>query len=159
MANEKAVKSYTEKLRGGGQSEAMVPVQQTQAMTLDAATAKLLELHAAGWECAQEVVDLEEGGPPLQGMLEGKGDPVEVTDRVTGEVRPLDTWVFVNGPLRLAVFSSAQLEKRLPLYVGQEVCLWKIGQTDSSKGNRVNLYRIAHRPVGGQQPQAAVASV
>lgn len=79
---------------------------------------ELAALVASGdYDVAPNIVNIEEG-QTLTGLLEGNGIDAEITDRDTGEVKMVKTWILSSGPMRVSILSSAQLEKKLPPFVG-----------------------------------------
>lgn len=93
------------------------------ASTIDELQREMVE---KGWECSPMLYTIAEGTYVL-GILEGEGPPAEFTDTRTGEVREVKTWI-LRAPdvgFRISILSSAQLDRKLPPFVGGLVKIYR----------------------------------
>lgn len=92
-----------------------------------------------GWEAAPQLLTLEEG-QLIHGILEGPGVPAEFTeiDPRTKEsiVSTVQTWIVrsLTSKVRVSILSSAQLDKKLPEWIGCEVKIARGPEQKSKKG-------------------------
>lgn len=109
--------------------------------TIDPAAAQE-RARLGGTRMRPKVVSLKEPGQWIDGILEGPGAPVELTDPA-GDSKALGTFVFCgDAGLRLALMSSYQLDHELPGLVGKRVRVTLLGQQDTRKGQRVKDFLI-----------------
>jgi hypothetical protein len=85
---------------------------------------ELAALVASGaWEAAPQLFTLPKGST-IRALLEGNGPPAEFTDEETGEIREVKTWILSHASgARVSILSSAQLDRKLPAFVGSEVAI------------------------------------
>ncbi len=102
-------------------------------------------------EFAPQIKSLEPGDM-IVGLLEGYGNDTEFTqkDQATGKdvVRRVHTWILksLHGNMRLSILSSAQLDSKLPPFIGGKVEIVR-GQDLKSRSNAA--FRIANYMVKG----------
>lgn len=94
-------------------------------------------------EFAPQALTLEEG-QRVSGILEGEGPMAEVTDPTTKEMRPVRTWVIrsSDGNARVSILTSAQLEKKLPPFIGGPVQILRGKDVKTQSGRRVTDYLV-----------------
>ena len=94
-------------------------------------------------EFAPQALSLEEG-QMISGVLEGEGPMAEVTDPTTKEVRDVPTWVIRShdGNARVSILTSAQLEKKLPPFIGHPVKIIRGKDLKTGTGRRVTDYLV-----------------
>lgn len=99
-------------------------------------------------EFAPQVKSLEEG-EMVVGFLEGNGPDAEFTDtdKATGEVKHkiVKTWIIAapDGGQRISILSSAQLDRKLPPFVGGVVKIVRGKDVKTGGGFRVTDYLVA----------------
>jgi hypothetical protein len=78
------------------------------------------------WEAAPMLYTIAEG-TYVEGILEGNGVPAEFADKRTGEVKEVQTWILRHPKvnLRISILSSAQLDRKLPPYIGGPVKIFR----------------------------------
>jgi hypothetical protein len=94
-------------------------------------------------EFAPQALTLEEG-QKISGFLEGEGPMAEVTDPTTKEMRPVATWVIrsADGNARVSILTSAQLDKKLPPFIGGYVQIIRGKDVKTQSGRRVTDYLV-----------------
>lgn len=93
-----------------------------------------------------QVIELAEG-QAIEGTLEGPGPVLTVHQKnpETGmeEDKPLPTWQFdIGGGLKVAIWTSYQLDRELPPLVGQYICVVRMKQVNVKGGKRVTKFAI-----------------
>lgn len=107
-------------------------------------------------EFAPQIKSLEPGDR-IDGILEGYGPPTEFTQKdPTGNdvTRRVNTWILrsVHGNIRLSILSSAQLDQKLPPFIGDRVSIAR-GPDIKSRSNaawRIANYMVKGPPVSGK---------
>ncbi len=101
-------------------------------------------MNSGEFEFAPQVLSMEEG-QMVAGILEGNGPDAEITDPQSGEVRPVPTWIIAtpDGSARVSILSSAQLEKKLPPFIGGHVRIVRGKDLKTSNNRRVTDYLVA----------------
>ncbi len=115
-----------------------------QAMVLKISEADIGGLmNDATLEFAPQALTLEEG-QMIDGFLEGEGPPAEVTDQTTKEMKEVRTWVIRShdGNARVSILTSAQLEKKLPPFIGGPVKIIRGKDLKTSNARRVTDYLV-----------------
>jgi hypothetical protein len=127
--------------------QAKIPVGFGDLMTPFDNNELMLELAKGEMEWAPAVLPLVEG-TIIGGILEGRGGAVEMDeiDPVTKRVitKHVGTWV-VRHPrtgLRASFLTAAQLEEKLPPFVGGPVKIYVGGMLESKKGRRYRDFRV-----------------
>ena len=114
-------------------------------------------------EFAPQLLKLEEGDM-LEGILEGNGPDAELerVDRATKQVTVniVKTWIVrdTRGGQRASILGSAQLDRKLPPFVGGMVKIVRGKDIETSNGNRVTDYLVAGPRIEGQTRTWAVAT-
>lgn len=99
-------------------------------------------------EFAPQVHKLEEGDM-VEGVLEGNGPDAELeqVDRATREVKTniVKTWIIAHpsGGQRISILSSAQLDRKLPPFIGSIVKIVRGKDIETRNGQRVTDYLVA----------------
>jgi len=99
-------------------------------------------------EFAPQIYSLEQGDL-IEGILEGNGPDAEFEhkDMATGIVttNTVQTWVIrsLDGRQRISILSSAQLDKKLPGFVGGPVKIVRGKDINTNAGRRVTDYLVA----------------
>lgn len=95
-------------------------------------------------EFAPQVLSLEEG-QRVDGILEGNGPQAEVMDPVDKTMRLVDTWIIAHplGTARVSILTSAQLERKLPPFIGSPVTIIRGKDIKATSGRRVADYMVA----------------
>lgn len=85
-------------------------------------------MKAAGYEARK--VYVMQAGDTIEGVFRGPGAPVEVTDKISGEVRPVPTVdIDVGDGVVLGILASSQVERELKGYQeGRKVRVIHLGQ-------------------------------
>lgn len=97
--------------------------------------------------------DPKDGKPDmLAGILQGPGEPMELEDPATGELRSLKTWrIQASDRVMVTLLGAAQLDTKLSrLPAGTKVAIKWSGKVKSRKGMQVNDYRVAFLLPKGQ---------
>lgn len=132
----------------GAAGESDAPEIQTPASVMvrtvnDAELAKLMSDPTQ--EFAPQARSLVEG-ELIEGILEGEGPPAEMPNRETGVPQLVKTWIFasIDGGLRISILSTAQLDKKLPPFVGSKcrVVRGKDMKTGTA-GRKVTEYMVS----------------
>jgi len=83
----------------------------------------------------------------VEGMLEGNGPDAELEriDPASKEVTTnlVKTWIISAGGQRISILSSAQLDRKLPPFVGGHVVIVRGKDIDTKSGGRVTDYLVA----------------
>ena len=97
------------------------------------------------YEFAPQNMSLEEEGDMIEGILEGYGPDAEFTDPATGVVRTVQTWIVAtpDGSQRAGILSSAQLDRKLPPFIGSPVKIIRGKNLKTSNGFKVADYLVA----------------
>jgi hypothetical protein len=107
----------------------------------------VVEMAKGTMEWAPRVLKLEEG-MLIEGILEGQGGLVEMEeiDRAAGlvTIKTVQTWVIRNprNGLRASFLSAAQLEDKLPPFVGGLVKIYVGPMLESRKGHRYRDFLV-----------------
>jgi hypothetical protein len=152
MANPKDTSKWdkaTARVTGeGAQPESNAPGVPASVMISKADDATIAEmLKDPSMEFAPQVHKLSEGDM-ITGILEGNGPDAELEnlDRVTKEVRTsiVKTWIIASadGGQRVSILSTAQLERKLPPFVGGLVKIVRGKDINTNNGQRVTDYLV-----------------
>jgi hypothetical protein len=100
-------------------------------------------LKEQGYEYAPQVKSLEEGDR-VSGVLEGNGPMAEFADKDTGEIKEVQTWILASpdGAQRISILSAAQLDRKLPPFIGGMVDIVRGKDLKTSNGHRVTDYLV-----------------
>lgn len=118
-------------------------------------------LASGEWEAPPQLFDLKEGDA-VKGILEGEGVPASLPDPRTKEMKDVKTWILrsvEDKGVRISILGSAQLDRKLPGFIGDVVIIKRGGEIQTKGGGRVTEYLVAgpKRPEGarswGRQPQ------
>jgi hypothetical protein len=94
----------------------------------------------------ERIVPLADG-QGIRGVFLGAGPPVEVSDPVTGEVRPLGTWRFQVAPdVVIRLLDSARLKSDLSAFHTDgsvRLRVMRLGQKKTNRGRNVTDYIVA----------------
>jgi hypothetical protein len=154
MANPSKLDKAIDRARGnnGSNDESNAPdaiAPGLSAMLSDATDATIAEITGdADMEFAPQLVTLEEG-KMIQGILEGNGPEAEFehVDPVTKVVTTTMamTWIVRDpkGGQRASILSTAQLDRKLPPFVGGMVKIVRGKDVKTAKGYRVTDYLVA----------------
>jgi hypothetical protein len=118
----------------GGDVTGMIVPSDTIMESLSAKVA------SGEWEAAPQIVSIEKG-QTLIAMLEGNGPEAEFSDRDTGIVSTVKTWVLSKNGVRVSILSTAQLDKKLPPFVGGEVSITR-GEDKKFSGGIYTEYLV-----------------
>lgn len=146
MSDKKPTKFDQAAARARGETtaaepQAMVVTQDVTGMLGPTNPDELQALLASGeYEAAPQLLTVAEG-QTVTGLLEGNGPDAEFTDEHTGIVRTVKTWVISRGGLRVSILSSAQLDRKLPPFVGGEVRISR-GQDKKHAGGIYTEYLV-----------------
>ena len=101
------------------------------------------EMRANGWDCAPQIVELK-AGFVYHGILEGNGPDAELTDAMTREMKVIQTWILrdKDSGVRISFLSSAQLDRKLPGFVGGEVKIARGSDRNIGGGKRLTEYFV-----------------
>ena len=132
---------------GGGQAvESNAPQIPTSSALVQKFTQAEVEaiMSAGDLEFAPQLKSLEEG-EMVAGYLEGNGPEAEFADKDTGEVKTVKTWIISapDGGQRISILSSAQLDRKLPPFVGGPVKIVRGKDLKTGNGHRVTDYLVA----------------
>ena len=128
----------------GAVLEAPAMTKGAQAMVIKVSDLDIGALiNDPGLEFAPQALTLEEG-QMIDGVLEGHGPVAEVTDPTTKEMREVDTWVIRShdGNARVSILTSAQLEKKLPPFIGGPIKIIRGKDLKTGSGRRVTDYLV-----------------
>jgi hypothetical protein len=106
--------------------------------------AELNQLAATGKiEFAPQMMSLEEG-QKITGILEGYGPGNDFVNEDTGEIRHVDSWIIASpdGGLRVSILSSAQLDRKLPPFIGGMVGVARNKDLKIQNGHRCADYHV-----------------
>ncbi len=94
-------------------------------------------------EFAPQMMALEEG-QKITGVLEGYGPGNDFVDEETGVVRHVDSWIIASpdGAMRVSILSSAQLDRKLPPFIGGMVGIARGKDLKISGGHRCADYQV-----------------
>lgn len=141
------------------QAPALVIVGDTSGMLVDTNAHRdqlTADIASGKWEAAPQIMSLRGpriekdasgreqmvAGDTIKALLEGNGPDAEFVDEKTGVVSYVKTWIFGKGGLRVSILSSAQLDRKLPPFVGSIVSVTRGAET--RKGDRVHTeYLVA----------------
>jgi hypothetical protein len=95
-------------------------------------------------------------GQQLTCFLEGEGPGNDFTNEKTGEVRHVKSWIFVErrSGMRISILSSAQLDRKLPPFVGTVVTVARAKEDIELKGG----FRCADFMVFGEKLESGPRS-
>lgn len=93
-------------------------------------------------EFAPQAMSLEPG-QKIEGILEGMGPGNDFVDD-NGVVRHVDSWIIASpdGGLRVSILSSAQLDKKMPPFVGGPVGVARAKDLKIANGHRCADYYV-----------------
>lgn len=138
---DKAVDNARNKDSGGIAAQ---PIGDVQAM-ISTFTPEEIQAEAArgGVEFAPQNMALEPG-KKISGILEGMGPGNDFEDEDTGIVRHVDSWVISSpdGSMKVSILSSAQLDKKLPPFVGGFVNIARNVDIKLAGGHRCADYMV-----------------
>lgn len=80
------------------------------------------KIKSGEWEQAPQLLTLK-AGQTIMAILEGNGAPAEFVDEDTGVVNHEQTWILSRDGVRVSILGSAQLNKKLPPFVGGAVAI------------------------------------
>jgi hypothetical protein len=116
----------------------------------------LVDMSKGDMEWAPFAIQMQEG-MLLIGILEGRGGNVEIeeVDRVAGivNIKQIATWV-IRDPktgVRGSFLTAAQLEDKLPPFVGGLIKIYVGAMLESRKGHRYRDFRVAGERLGNGQ--------
>lgn len=93
----------------------------------------------------ERLISLEDG-QGFEGDFVGEGPPVDLTDPVTGEVRPCRTWRFrMSDKVTIRLLDSARLSSELPRLAPDgtvRLRVARLGYKATSRGRRVTDYLV-----------------
>lgn len=88
-----------------------------------------------------------EAGQGFEGIYEGEGGTVEVADPATGELRPVPSFLFSRGNLRIRLLGASMLVRKLAeVNIGDRVAVVNLGQTTTRAGRRLTVYDVGVMP-------------
>lgn len=141
-------KGAVDKATGGGEMTAPADMTGGQLTIGKYDPAEFVADAASGeYEFAPQMHSIQEG-EKVEGILEGNGPEAEFSDKETGVVRMVQTWILSNGngSARISILSSAQLDSKLAPFVGGFV---KIARDKDIK--TANGYKVGNYLVGGKK--------
>lgn len=151
MGNESKSEKYNEAVNratggkaGETSTEMAPPLGNAGAMISAFQPEDLNKLAATGsFEFAPQVMSLEPG-QKIEGILEGIGPGNDFIDETTGVVRHVDSWIIASadGSLRVSILSSAQLDRKLPPFIGGPVGIARNKDIKISGGHKCADYHV-----------------
>ncbi len=98
---------------------------------------------SGGYEFAPQMMSLEPG-QKVEGILEGYGPGNDFTNETTGEIRHVDSWIIASpdGSLRISILSSAQLDTKLPPFLGGSVIIARKADIKLAGGHKCADYHV-----------------
>lgn len=141
--SNKFATSVTKATGGGGNTPAVILENAAQMIT-PFNPDELRELARSGkHEFAPQMMSLEEG-QKIIGILEGYGPGNDFADEDTGIVRHVDSWIIASpdGAMRVSILSSAQLDRKLPPFIGELVGIAREKDLKISGGHRCANYHV-----------------
>ena len=101
------------------------------------------------WEFAPQNVTLDEG-QFIEGILEGVGPGNDFTND-DGQPYHVDSWVITSpdGNMRASILSSAQLDRKLPPFIGAPVYIQRGKDLKMSNGHRCTDYIVGGAKIPG----------
>lgn len=101
------------------------------------------DLKSGQYEAAPQIFKIPEGGF-VSGILEGYGPVAELTDPSTREVKEVNTWIIKSktGNARISILSSAQLDKKLPGFIGSVVKIHRGQEVRQGNGRMLTEYVV-----------------
>jgi len=102
-------------------------------------------LASGKWKAQPQIMKLKRNVPVLA-FLEGPGPDAELNDPREGK-KLVGTWILRsldNPGVRVSILTAAQLDKKLPGYVGdpEGVCITRLEEHDTASGGRVTDYVV-----------------
>lgn len=162
---------YSKAVDRATKTDAPTAKEQTPNVTGPAMIATLTKDDLAAFasrddlEFAPQIMSLEPY-QKVEGILEGNGPDAEFEhlDKATGVVTTsvVKTWIISaqNGGQRISILSSAQLDRKLPPFVGGTVTIIRGLDINTGNGQRVTEYLVAGpRLKDGQRRQWATRPV
>jgi hypothetical protein len=128
----------------GGNAQPVIILDNAAAMITKFESSELVELARSGkHEFAPQMMALEEG-QKITGLLEGYGPGNDFVDEETGVVRHVDSWIIASpdGAMRVSILSSAQLDRKLPPFIGEFVGIAREKDLKISGGHRCANYHV-----------------
>jgi hypothetical protein len=125
-------------------TEAPMVVGNTGAMIGEWKPEDLNGLAATGKvEFAPQMMALEPG-QKIEGILEGEGPGNDFVNEQTGEVRHVKSWIIrsVDGSMRISILSSAQLDRKVPPFVGGPIGIARDKDVKGGNGFKVGDYKV-----------------
>jgi hypothetical protein len=109
------------------------------------------DIESGKFESAPEIYTLVEGDK-IEGILEGNGPDAEFEDEDTGKISIVKTWIVASpgGEMRLSILGGAQLDRKLPGFIGSFVKIAHHGQ-QNIKGTkfRMNVFLVTGEKLPG----------
>lgn len=157
----KAVDRATGKETAGSPATSVV-IGDVGAMVSSFDASELNDLASSGKvEFAPQLMSLEEG-QKIVGILEGMGPGNDFEDPVTHDIRHVDSWIIASpeGTLRVSILSSAQLDRKLPPFIGGMVGIARNKDLKIANGHRCADYQVwgPRMPEGKRRQWAALPS-
>lgn len=145
MAEASKYDKAVDRARGNGKDEtAIAPIGDVKAMFSQFTAEDIAKEAASGqFEFAPQNAALEIG-QKITGVLEGMGPGNDFVDEDSGVVRHVDSWVIASpdGNMRISILSSAQLDKKLPPFVGGIVTIARQVDIKLAGGHRCADYLV-----------------
>lgn len=118
-----------------GNAGAMIGEWKPEEMQAIAASGKM--------EFAPQMMSLEPG-QKIEGILEGEGPGNDFENPQTGEVRHVRSWIIrsFDGALRVSILSSAQLDMKVPPFLGGPIGIARDKDLKTSNGFKVGDYKV-----------------
>ena len=135
---------------GGNENAVVIPNASGPALITKGVTKEEMEalVQSGEYEFAPQNMSLEEGDM-IAGILEGNGPDAEFEqkDMTTGIVttKVVQTWIIANadGSQRAGILSTAQLDRKLPPFVGSNIKIIRGKDLKMANGHRVTDYLVA----------------
>lgn len=130
--------------KGNGNETALAPIGDVKVMFSSFTAEEIAQQAATGqFEFAPQNAALEIG-QKVSGILEGVGPGNDFVDEDTGVVRHVDSWLIASpdGNMRISILSSAQLDKKLPPFIGGMVTIARQTDIKLAGGHRCADYLV-----------------
>lgn len=145
MAEDSKYQQSVDRARNKGKEEtAMAPIGDVKAMFSSFTAEEIAKEAATGaFEFAPQNAEIKIG-QKISGVLDGKGPGNDFVDEDTGVVRHVDSWLISSpdGNMRISILSSAQLDKKLPPFVGGMVTIARQDDIKLAGGHRCADYLV-----------------
>lgn len=141
---QNAVDKATNKGKAADATDAPTVIGNVAALVSNWEPGEMEAIAASGKvEFAPQMMSLEPG-QKIQGYLEGEGPGNDFVNEQTGEVRHVKSWIIrsPDGGLRVSILSSAQLDRKLPPYVGGMVGIARDKDIKAGNGFKVGDYKV-----------------